>query len=79
MVVNTCDMLVMIDGGCRKNALSTKETAVGHERIVKEASRLFRERGFENVTVGEVLRGAGLTHGACYATSAQSKNSRKLP
>jgi TetR/AcrR family transcriptional repressor of nem operon len=24
-----------------------KETAVKHERIVKEASRLFRERGFE--------------------------------
>jgi len=28
-----------------------KETAARHERIVKEASRLFRERGFENVTV----------------------------
>ena len=29
-----------------------KETAVKHERIVKEASRLFRERGFANVSVG---------------------------
>ena len=44
-----------------------KETAVKHERIVKEASRLFRERGFENVTVGEVMKAAGLTHGAFYA------------
>ena len=26
-----------------------EETAAKHERIVKEASRLFRERGFENV------------------------------
>ena len=44
-----------------------KETADKHERIVKEASRLFRERGFENVTVAEVMRAAGLTHGAFYA------------
>ena len=44
-----------------------KETAAKHERIVKEASRLFRERGFESVTVGEVMKAAGLTHGAFYA------------
>jgi TetR/AcrR family transcriptional regulator, transcriptional repressor for nem operon len=44
-----------------------KETAARHERIVKEASRLFRERGFENVTVAEVMQAAGLTHGAFYA------------
>jgi len=44
-----------------------KETAAKHERIVKEASRLFRERGFENVTVSEVMKAAGLTHGAFYA------------
>ena len=34
---------------------------------MKEASRLFRERGFENVSVGEVMKAAGLTHGAFYA------------
>jgi TetR/AcrR family transcriptional repressor of nem operon len=44
-----------------------KETAAKHERIVREASRLFRERGFDNVTVGEVMKAAGLTHGAFYA------------
>lgn len=44
-----------------------KETAAKHELIVKEASRLFRERGFQNVTVGEVMKAAGLTHGAFYA------------
>jgi TetR/AcrR family transcriptional repressor of nem operon len=44
-----------------------EETAAKHERIVKEASRLFRKRGFENVTVGEVMKAAGLTHGAFYA------------
>ena len=44
-----------------------EETAAKHERIVKEASRLFRERGFENVSVGEIMKAAGLTHGAFYA------------
>jgi TetR/AcrR family transcriptional repressor of nem operon len=44
-----------------------EETAAKHERIVREASRLFRERGFEDVTVGEVMKAAGLTHGAFYA------------
>ena len=44
-----------------------EETAEKHERIVKEASRLFREKGFENVSVGEVMKAAGLTHGAFYA------------
>jgi len=50
-----------------------EETAAKHERIVKEASRLFRERGFENVTVGEVMKAAGLTHGAFYAHFASKQ------
>jgi TetR/AcrR family transcriptional repressor of nem operon len=44
-----------------------EETAAKHERIVKEASRLFRERGFENVSVADVMKAARLTHGAFYA------------
>jgi TetR/AcrR family transcriptional regulator, transcriptional repressor for nem operon len=51
----------------QKMRYPAKETAAKHERIVKEASRLFRERGFENVTVGEIMQAAGLTHGAFYA------------
>jgi TetR/AcrR family transcriptional repressor of nem operon len=51
-----------------------EETAAKHERIVKEASRLFRERGFENVTVGEVMKAAGLTHGAFYAHFASKED-----
>src|SRR3974377_2327547 len=60
--------MTIIDGGCRKNMrYPVEETAAKHERIVKEASRLFRERGFQNVSVGEVMKAAGLTHGAFYA------------
>ena len=65
---HTCDMMTIIDGGCRKNMrYPVEETAAKHERIVKEASRLFRERGFENVSVAEVMKAAGLTHGTFYA------------
>jgi len=51
-----------------------EETAAKHQRIVKEASRLFRERGFENVSVGEVMKAAGLTHGAFYAHFASKED-----
>jgi TetR/AcrR family transcriptional repressor of nem operon len=60
-------MMSIIDGGFRKMRYPAEETAAKHDRIVKEASRLFRERGFENVTVAEVMKAAGLTHGAFYA------------
>ena len=55
-------MMTIIDGGCKENMrYPVEETAAKHERIVKEASRLFRERGFENVSVSEVMKAAGLT------------------
>jgi TetR/AcrR family transcriptional repressor of nem operon len=60
-------MMDIIFGGCRKMRYPAKETAAKHDRIVREASRQFRKRGFENVTVGEVMKAAGLTHGAFYA------------
>lgn len=50
-----------------------KETAGKHRRIVEEASRLFRERGFDNVTVAEVMEKAGLTHGAFYSHFASKE------
>jgi TetR/AcrR family transcriptional regulator, transcriptional repressor for nem operon len=55
----------MEDAG--KMRYPAEETAAKHERIVREASRLFRERGFENVSVADVMKAAGLTHGAFYA------------
>lgn len=44
-----------------------EETASRHQRIVREASQMFRERGFDDVTVAEVMKAAGLTHGAFYS------------
>jgi TetR/AcrR family transcriptional regulator, transcriptional repressor for nem operon len=42
------------------------ETAEKHKRILDEAIRLFRERGFSDVSVGEIMKAAGLTHGPFY-------------
>jgi TetR/AcrR family transcriptional repressor of nem operon len=42
------------------------ETAEKHRRILGEASRLFRERGFIDVSVGEIMKATGLTHGPFY-------------
>lgn len=45
----------------------TKERfAENRERVVAEASRLFREKGFAAVGVAEAMRAAGMTHGGFY-------------
>jgi len=46
--------------------VSREQMAENRARILDAASRLFRERGFDGVTVSEVMRAAGLTHGAFY-------------
>jgi len=43
------------------------ETAEKHEEILTEAARLFRQRGFAGTGVAEIMKAAGLTHGAFYA------------
>src|SRR3979409_1832313 len=42
---------------------SANDTAQKHERILDESIRLFRERGFSKVSVGEGMKAAGLGHG----------------
>lgn len=42
------------------------ETAEKHRRILESASRLFRERGFSGVSLGEIMKATGLTHGPFY-------------
>ncbi|GLS85481.1 TetR family transcriptional regulator [Cypionkella aquatica] len=42
------------------------ETAEKHQRIVEAAAALFRARGLSGVSVSEVMKAAGLTHGAFY-------------
>jgi TetR/AcrR family transcriptional repressor of nem operon len=46
--------------------VSREQVAENRHTILEAASRLFRERGFESVSVAEVMNAAGLTHGAFY-------------
>lgn len=45
----------------------TREQAEqNRQRIVEVAAQLFRERGFDGVSVADLMGGAGLTHGGFY-------------
>lgn len=46
--------------------VSRTQMAENRARILDVAGRLFRERGFDVVTVAEVMKAAGLTHGGFY-------------
>ncbi|MEZ5913496.1 MAG: TetR/AcrR family transcriptional regulator [Paracoccaceae bacterium] len=46
--------------------MSADEKQKTHERILKAASQLFRERGIETTSVADVMKAAGLTHGGFY-------------
>jgi TetR/AcrR family transcriptional regulator, transcriptional repressor for nem operon len=45
---------------------SQADKAASHERIVKAASRGIRREGLDNVSVAELMKEAGLTHGGFY-------------
>src|ERR1700726_46955 len=36
-------------------------------KIVQSARRLFNRHGFDNVSIGQIMAGAGLTHGGFYS------------
>jgi TetR/AcrR family transcriptional repressor of nem operon len=46
--------------------VSREQVAENRKRILKVASKLFREKGFDGVGVDAVMKAAGLTHGAFY-------------
>lgn len=46
--------------------VSREQMAENRRRILDAASRLFRAKGFDAVSVAEVMKAAGLTHGGFY-------------
>jgi TetR/AcrR family transcriptional repressor of nem operon len=50
--------------------VSRQQAAANHERIVAEAAKLFRERGFNGIGVADLMKSVGLTHGGFYGQFA---------
>lgn len=46
--------------------VSREQVEANRARILEEAGKLFRERGFDGVGVSDIMKAAGLTHGAFY-------------
>jgi len=46
--------------------VSREQMTQNRQRILQAASRLFRDKGFEAVSVADVMNAAGLTHGGFY-------------
>ena len=46
--------------------VSRKQVEENKQTILTAAGRLFRERGFDAVTVTDIMQSAGLTHGGFY-------------
>ncbi len=46
--------------------VSREQMAENRRRILDVASRLFKEKGFDAVSVAEVMKAAGMTHGGFY-------------
>jgi TetR/AcrR family transcriptional regulator, transcriptional repressor for nem operon len=46
--------------------VSREQVVDNRRRILDAAAQLFRERGFDKVTVAEIMSAAGLTHGGFY-------------
>ncbi|OLP46285.1 TetR/AcrR family transcriptional regulator [Rhizobium oryziradicis] len=46
--------------------VTREQVTENRRRILDAASRLFRAKGFDTVTVAEVMQNAGLTHGGFY-------------
>ena len=46
--------------------VTREQAAQNRQRIVETAAQLFREKGFDGVSVAELMEHAGLTHGGFY-------------
>ena len=46
--------------------VSREKFAETRERILDTAARLFREKGFDGIGLGDIMKAAGLTHGGFY-------------
>jgi TetR/AcrR family transcriptional repressor of nem operon len=67
MIIFMILVMYKVNSIWRRHVKVSKEQVAEHRtRILDAAARLFRLRGFDDVTVADVMKEAGLTHGAFY-------------
>jgi TetR/AcrR family transcriptional regulator, transcriptional repressor for nem operon len=71
--ITTIMYLVKRSGGARNVKVSREQVVANRARILVAAARLFRLHGFEDVTLADVMKEAGLTHGAFYGHFASKE------
>jgi len=54
--------------------VSREQATENRQRIVKTASKLFRERGLDGIGVADLMKSAGLTHGGFYGHFASKED-----
>ncbi len=54
--------------------VSREQATENRERIVQVAAKLFRERGFDGISVADLMKSAGLTHGGFYGHFASKED-----
>jgi TetR/AcrR family transcriptional regulator, transcriptional repressor for nem operon len=54
--------------------VSRIQAAENRQTVIDEASRLFRERGFDGIGLKDLMKAAGLTQGAFYKQFASKEN-----
>src|SRR5258706_11038907 len=67
-------MMIIIQGrqddghnlDCQAMGHSKADKQKSHERIVKTAATVFRERGVDGIGLADLMKAAGLTHGGFY-------------
>ncbi len=52
--------------GDRVMRITETQVRKNREKVVAKASRLFRERGFDGISVNDLMKAAGFTHGGFY-------------
>ena len=60
------DVIIAVKPERRLMRLTKEQAEANRQRILAEAGELFRERGFDGISVAELMQAAGFTHGGFY-------------
>jgi TetR/AcrR family transcriptional regulator, transcriptional repressor for nem operon len=70
----SCILKATLAAGKISMPRASREQSTKHrEQILREAARAFRERGFDDVSVADLMARAGLTHGGFYGHFASKQ------